>query len=151
MKIESPRFGTLEIEPSRIIEFPRGLIGMEDCRRFTLFHPEGEAPTYFILQSIDEPSLAFYVTDPGRFGFAHEISLSDEESAEIKFDGSAEALADMAVVVILTKEEGGKPLKANLKAPLVINLQARLGLQHLFAKLDYTVTQGTTTQEQAAP
>jgi len=141
MQIESPRFGTLEVEPSRIIDFPRGLIGMEDCRRFTLFHPEGEEPTYFILQSVDDPALAFYVADPGRFGFAHEISLSDEESSEIKFDGSAEALANMAVVVILTKGDGDQPLKANLKAPLVINLEARLGLQHLFAKLDFTVSQ----------
>jgi flagellar assembly factor FliW len=145
MQIESPRFGTLEIEPSRIIEFPRGLLGFEDCRRFTLFHPEGEAPTYFILQSIDDPALAFHVADPGQFGFNHEINLSDEESTEIKFDGSDEALANMAVVVLLNKESKDMPLRANVKAPLIINLEARLGLQHVFTKLDFTVAQEPAT------
>ncbi len=50
MKIESPRFGTLEVDASKIIEFPRGLPGFESCRRFTLFDPPGNDPKYFILQ-----------------------------------------------------------------------------------------------------
>ena len=65
MKIESPRFGTLEVEPSRIIEFPKGLVGFENCRRFSLFHAEGGEPTYFILQSLDDPAIAFHMTING--------------------------------------------------------------------------------------
>lgn len=135
MKIESPRFGTLEIEPSRVIDFPHGLPGFEDCRRFTLFHPEGEDPKYFILQSLDDPALAFFIADPARFGFSYEISLSDEETQTL-------ALADpseMAVAVILTKPDDHGPLTANLNAPLVLNLAARRGIQHVFAELQYAV------------
>ena len=136
MNIESPRFGTLEVEPGKVIEFPRGLPGFEHCHRFSLFHPEGEDPKYFILQSLDDAAVAFHLADPARFGFSYEIALSDDEVAEI-------ALADpaMAVVaVILSKPEPATPLSANLNAPLVINLAARLGLQHVFARLDYAVT-----------
>ena len=32
MKIDSPRFGSIDIEPSRIIEFPFGLAGFETLR-----------------------------------------------------------------------------------------------------------------------
>jgi len=138
MNIESPRFGTLTIEPSRIIEFPRGLAGFEDCRRFTLFHPESaeaDAPRYFILQSIDDPSVAFHITDPAKFDFGYEIALSDEEIAELALTDPASAV----VVVLLAKDGDDAPLRANLNAPLIINLDSRRGLQHVFSRLDYSV------------
>lgn len=136
MKINSPRFGSIEIEPSRVIEFPSGLAGFEDCRRFTLFHPEGENPRYFILQSLDDEAVAFHISDPSAFGFNYEIKLSDEEAAAL---GLADP-ADAVVVVLLSKDEGSAPVRANLKAPLVINLQSRRGLQHVFSGLQYNVT-----------
>lgn len=135
MNIESPRFGTLEVEPSKVIDFPHGLPGFEDCRRFSLFHPEGEDPKYFILQSLDDPALAFHLADPARFGFSYEISLSDEEAAAIQLTDPAQ----MAVAVILTKSADEGPLNANLNAPLVLNLAARRGLQHVFAELKFAV------------
>lgn len=147
MKIESPRFGTLEVEPSRIIEFPRGLVGLEECKRFSLFHPEGDKPSYFILQSMDDPALAFHIADPAQFGFAHEVILSDEEVADLALGDAgqrvvnsvADPLAQVVVVVILSKESPEQPLRANLNSPLVINLETRRGLQHVFARLDYAV------------
>lgn len=136
MKIDSPRFGSIDIEPSRIIEFPLGLAGFENCRRFTLFHPEAENPRYFILQSLDDELVAFHIADPSTFGFNYEIKLSDEEAAALELVDPADA----AVVVILAKDEGSEPLRANLNAPLVINLQSRRGLQHVFSGLQYNVT-----------
>lgn len=135
--IDSPRFGTLEISPERIIEFPAGLPGFDEMKRFSLFHPEGEDPKYFILQCVDHPEVAFNIADPARFGFTYEISLSDDEIALIGLDDPADA----TVVVLLVKEEVvGQPLRANLQAPLILNLKTRKGLQHVFSRLDYQVT-----------
>jgi flagellar assembly factor FliW len=141
MKIESPRFGTLEVEPEKIIEFPRGLPGFEECRRFTLFHPEGKDPKYFILQSLDDELVAFHLADPARFGFNYEIALSDEETALIGLDDPATGV----VAVMLTKGSEADPVRANLNAPLVINLATRRGLQHVFARLNYEVTLKSAT------
>lgn len=135
MNIDSPRFGTLDIEPARLIEFPRGLAGFEDCHRFSLFHPEGENPRYFILQSVDDPAAAFFIADPALFGFGYEIVLSDEECAELGLSDPALA----AVVVMLVEDAADKPLRANLKAPLILNLETRRGLQHVFSNLDYNI------------
>lgn len=139
MNIESPRFGTLSIEPSKIIEFPLGFAGFESSKRFTLFHPEDHAPKYFILQSVDEPDLAFQITDPSHFGFSYEIELNDEESALIKLSDPA----DIAVAVIVWRaagEDESTPLRANLKAPLLININAQRGLQHVFTTLNCTLS-----------
>lgn len=147
MKIESPRFGTLVVEPSRIIEFPRGLLGFETCKRFSLFHPEGKTPSYFILQSLDDAALAFHIADPAQFGFVHEIILSDEEAADLGLTDPergvatliASSAAPLVVMVMLTKEGSGQPVRANLTGPLVINLDTRRGLQHVFARLDFNI------------
>jgi flagellar assembly factor FliW len=138
IRIESPRFGTLEVSPERVIEFPAGIPGFEDAKRFSLFHPEGDEPKYFVLQSLDIPDLALHVTDPSRLGFSYEISLSDEESAAIGMKDPSEAV----VVVILAKEgvRTGPSMQANLNAPLIINLATRKGLQHVFSRLDYQIT-----------
>lgn len=137
MKIDSPRFGTLEVEPSKVIEFPRGLPGFEHCRRFSLFHPEGEDPKYFILQSLDDADVAFHIADPARFGFSYEIALSDEEAAELQFSDPT----SIVVTVMLSRSAPDTPLSANLNSPLVINLASRRGLQHVFAQLNYAVKQ----------
>lgn len=139
MKIESPRYGTIEVAPDRLVEFPRGLPGFEDLRRFTLFHPEGEAPAYYILQSVDVPEVAFHVADPARFGFDYRISLSYEECAVL----ALQSPDDAAVVVMLLRDQDAQgregPLRANLQAPLVLNVAARRGLQHVFERLDFAV------------
>lgn len=142
VKIESPRFGALEIEPSKIVDFPRGLPGFESCRRYSLFHPEGEDPKYFILQSLDDAELAFYVADPARFGFNFEIALSDEEVAEL---GLGDPSAVVVLVMLTKSDESG--LSANLKAPLIINLETRRGLQHVFAELRYDVAKTQATEQ----
>ncbi|MCK9285499.1 MAG: flagellar assembly protein FliW [Rhodocyclaceae bacterium] len=137
--IQSPRLGQLEVAPERVIEFPNGLPGFEDLRKFSLYHPEGEEPKYFLLQSMEQSDVVFTVVDPMRLGFTYEISLSDEESASIDLTDPLDA----AVVVMLLKDSGVSAtaaVKANLKAPLVINLRSRLGLQHVFSRLDYQVT-----------
>lgn len=135
MKIDSPRFGSIEIESDKLIEFPQGLPGFEAITRYTLLHPEGENPNFFILQAVDEPALAFHIADPKRFGFDYQISLTDAQVALLNLTNPA----DCAVAVMLTKEDASQPLRAHLNAPLIINLATRRGLQHSFAKLDYDV------------
>ena len=143
MKIESPRFGTLMVNPSHVIEFPQGLIGLEHCRRFALFHPERKKAGHFLLQSLDDPALAFHISDPEQLGFAYKIVLADEEAAALAIRGAernvAKSAARLAVAVILSKESPGQPVRANLNGPLVINLDTRRGLQHVFVHLENSI------------
>lgn len=142
MKIDSPRFGTLEVSPEKVIEFPHGLPGFETYHRFSLFHPEGATVKYYILQSIDDPLLAFNIADPTLFGFDYEIKLSDAEAATIGLTDSDDAL----VMVILSKEDGETELRANFSAPLVLNLRSRKALQQVFSRLNYQVTLKSSDQ-----
>jgi flagellar assembly factor FliW len=139
MKIKSSRYGEVEVAEDKTIEFPRGLAGFETLRRFALLHPEGDQPKYYILQSMEDADVAFNIADPATFGFSYEITLDDELSQLLGQPGTPEAVADDVVLVILSKEADNAPLRAILKAPLILNLKTRKGLQHIFTRLDYTL------------
>jgi reactive intermediate/imine deaminase len=128
MKIDSLRFGSLEVSPDQVIEFPAGLAGFENLRRYSLFHAEGTGslPNFFILQSLDDAAVAFNIADPARFGCDYQIALSDEQCEAI---GLADP-ADAVVAVMLIKDlAAGLPMSAGIYAPLIINTRTRRGLQ----------------------
>lgn len=128
MQVETYLFGAVEVDPEKVITFPEGLTGFEDAKRFMLAHEAAQAtPASYTLQSLDNPSLAFQITDPAALGFQYELALSDAESALLQ----TPAPEDVAVMLLLFKQEGeGQAgLGANFRAPLIINTRARIGLQ----------------------
>src|SRR6478609_2678770 len=74
MDIATTRFGRLEVNEERIITFPHGLLGFPQHQRFALIQT-GEENYFFWLQSVDEPSLAFVVTDPSIFFKDYEVPI----------------------------------------------------------------------------
>ena len=139
MKIESAQFGTFEVAEDKLIEFPAGLPGFEDCKRFALVHEEG-ADAVELLQSVDDPEVVFALADPASFGIHYEFKLTDEEQAALGLNRPEQAL----VAVIVRKDEGESPagtgLRANFMAPLVINTGERVGLQKLIDRLGCEIT-----------
>ena len=138
-KISSTRYGDIEVADDKIIEFPLGLAGFEDLRRFAFLHPESDQPKYYILQSMEDADVAFTIADPAVFGFSYEITLDDALNGVLAQADTPEAVADDAVLVILAKDNDSAPLRAVLKAPLILNLKTRRGVQHTFTRLDYTL------------
>lgn len=141
MKIASAQFGTFEVDEDKLIEFPAGLPGFEDCKRFALVDQEG-ADAVQLLQSADDPEVVFALADPVSFGIHYEFRLSDDEQAALGLEKPEQAL----VVVIVRKDEGdqgfpaGAGLRANFMAPLVINVDARRGLQKVISKMKCDIT-----------
>ncbi|HTH95525.1 MAG TPA: flagellar assembly protein FliW [Rhodocyclaceae bacterium] len=138
VKINSYRYGQIEVSDDKVIEFPAGLPGFENLHRYALCHIEGEESKYFILHSLDDPNVALSIADPTMLGFSYEIKLNDEMQKQLGQPDTPEATADNAVMVILTKNTDGE-LSANLKAPLILNLNTKRGIQYIFAKLDYSL------------
>src|SRR5215204_6681376 len=74
MEIETTRFGKMTVEDDRVMTFPHGLLGFPQQGRFALIQT-GEENYFFWLQSVDEPSLAFVVTDPAIFFKDYDFAL----------------------------------------------------------------------------
>ena len=80
--------------------FPRGLLGFPDHTRFALIQT-GEENYFFWLQSVDEPNLAFVVTDPSIFFKDYEVPVREETQADLK-------LADMSYAAGLRDLQQGR-------------------------------------------
>ena len=138
MKVETYLFGAVEVNPESVITFPNGLVAFENNKKFMLAHEEvnGE-PASFTLQSVEDPALAFQIVDPTALGFHYELALSDTENAILQ----SPAIDDVAVMLVLFKNEGEKAaISPNLRAPLVINTKARVGIQKVMENLRPNIT-----------
>jgi len=138
MQVQTHLFGTIEIDPDTIITFPAGLTGFEKSLRYKLVHEAGEGePVSFTLQSIDDAAVAFQIVDPTAIGFQYELELSESELATLK----VEKPEDVAVMLLLFKQESNsRQIGANVRAPLLINVKTRLGLQKVIGNVQPRIT-----------
>lgn len=120
------RFGTVSISNSDLLHFPQGLVGFEDCRRWVLLGDSGN-PAVGWLQSTDEKELALAVISPRRFVPDYRFHVNRHQLETIELEDLDRAF--VLVVVAKTDSE----LTANLKAPVIINLDRRLGCQCVVA------------------
>ncbi|OGG95279.1 MAG: hypothetical protein A2508_09350 [Candidatus Lambdaproteobacteria bacterium RIFOXYD12_FULL_49_8] len=133
MKFETTRFGSIEVKSEDILIFPEGPLGFPDCTRFTLIEEEKSHP-FRMLQSLDNPALAFVVVDPlvVRPDYHFNVTLNDLKL--IKADDTE----SLVVYTIVTMAKEIKDVTVNLQGPLVINPEARLGHQFVLIDSDYT-------------
>ncbi|MBQ1511362.1 MAG: flagellar assembly protein FliW [Selenomonadaceae bacterium] len=123
-KVNTVRFGEIEVDESKVVHFPQGIPAFEEEHEF-LIVPYDEASPYVFLQSIATPDLAFLMTIPFVFFSDYEFEIDDESLARLGITRQE----DLLIYVILTLP-GGKvqDMTANLMAPIVINtanMQAR--------------------------
>ncbi len=126
MEVRTTRFGTLEIAEDRVICFSKGLLGFSQFKRYCLLEPNDDA-CFFWLQCVDEPGLAFVVTDPSLFVEEYDAPIRQEQMEAM----SLASIEDAQVFVIVNKV--GAELTGNLQGPLVINTLNRSGEQLVLA------------------
>ena len=131
MDVQTTRFGTVEIPDDRVITFPKGLLGFGRFTRYCLFQPNDDA-CFFWLQCVEEPGLAFVITDPGLFVPDYSVPIRSEQMTDL---GLAK-LEDAQVFVIVNKVD--ETLTGNLQGPLVINTLTRVGEQFVLAEKKWT-------------
>ena len=134
MKIDTSRFGTIEIQEDQVFTFPMGILGFAKCKRFVVIDHTEESPFKW-LQSLDEGGLAFIITDPLFFRPDYHIKLRRSELAMLE----PVVEEDLVVSVIMTIPENPQDMSANLMAPVVFNMGNRQGMQHVLTNSDYPV------------
>ncbi|MDR2926414.1 MAG: flagellar assembly protein FliW [Azoarcus sp.] len=133
MKIENPVLGAIEVSDDKVIEFPAGLPGFGNLRRFALLYEEGGGGRVLLLQSLDDATVAFSLAGPEQLGITYEFPLTDEETNTLLLSRPEDAV----VAVIIRKGDDAPAsagLRANFMAPLIINIRQLRGLQKVIEK-----------------
>ncbi len=125
MRIQSPRFGRIEVEKTQIISFDQGLPGFPDCTQFVILDHDRETPLKW-LQSLDRPEVALLVVEPDQVVPAYRLEMPQEVLPALGWNEGDEA-KDLGVFLILNVEDG--ELTANLRAPVIVHVRERRALQ----------------------
>ena len=130
MLIETTRFGTVEIDGSRVITFREGLLGFPQHRRFALIQTTDDA-VFLWMQSVDDPALAFLVCDPLAFVPDYQVQIRTDDVKALELQD----LTDCRVLAIVNKADGH--WTANLLGPLVIGAHSLLAKQLVLSDKRY--------------
>lgn len=131
MLVQTTRFGAVEVDPSRLLDFPAGLLGFSRSRRFALLQPDDRG-VFFWLQSVEAADVAFVVTDPCLWVPDFAVTLRREQMSEL---GLVEGQVPQLLVIVNRRDHG---ITANMQGPLVIHPLARVGMQVVLADRRWT-------------
>jgi flagellar assembly factor FliW len=123
MIFHSKLFGEININESEVFEFPSGIIGFRDLKKFFFLKVVNNNLPFplEVMHSFEKDNLAFFVVDPYYIAPNFSILAKPEEIQEL---GQGD-IVDIVLRVIL-RFEGGKVF-ANLLAPFVINTRTKKG------------------------
>ena len=125
MKIITRDFGEQEVDESRIITFPEGIIGFEDKKKYALLSPLGDEVFPMWLQSVDAKEPCFVVYDPMEIYGDYKFGISDEEQALLRIDENSPYRC-LAVAIV---PEDYRKTTINLRCPIVVNTKDRIAAQ----------------------
>ena len=132
MKKITTRFGEVEYDPEKIIHFPEGLIGFELLRDFIVMPNVKDGPLFWI-QSIDDPQIAFVLTDPTNFFLDYRVQPGKKEKAALGIENGDEYFA----LSVVTVQVGGT-VTLNLAAPILFLPKNNRAMQIILEDSRYT-------------
>ena len=136
MKIQTTRFGELNIPAECIIRFVSCLAGFPRHKRFALFPYEENSP-FHILQSVSNPDLTFLLVDPYRFFNGYIFELEDDQAEELGFSPENPP----GVYALTTLKGNIDDATVNLLGPVLVNWDKRTAAQVTLQNTNFAVRQ----------
>lgn len=133
-KIYTSRFGEIEVDEKKIVQFKNGIPAFEDEHEFIILPYEEESPYYF-MQSLKSPDLAFLLTIPFLFFPDYSFELDEESLQELDIQNQE----NVFYYSLVTIPNGSiRYMTANLVAPIVLNSENMQAKQVVLEKSNYT-------------
>lgn len=126
------RFGEISVPEDKVIRFVQAMPGFERLKRFIIIDHDEEG-TFRWMQAIDDPGVAFLLTDPNAFKPDYSVPLKKSEMEKLGAAG-AEGLITLVMVCVARDT---KELSLNLKGPVVFNAETMNAIQCVIDRDDY--------------
>ena len=131
MKTIQTRFGEVEYDPANLLHFPAGLIGFPTLHEFIVMPNKKEGPLFWI-QSIDEPEIAFVLTDPSNFFPKYQVAPDESEKNSLNITNDD----DCYILSVVTVPPDQK-ITLNLAAPILFSPRTNRAIQVILEKTNY--------------
>lgn len=136
MKINTRKFGKIEIDEKKTLFMPEGLPGFPGFERFVLLEDPKTVP-FCWYQSLEDSNLALVVMSPFLFMPDYQLNLKAVIADRGWISVKSEELQIYVVVNISTNGKG-KKITANLAGPLVVNPINNEAVQFVISDTDYS-------------
>jgi flagellar assembly factor FliW len=132
MKKINTRFGEVEYDPANLLHFPAGLIGFPILHDFIVMPNKKDGPLFWI-QSVDDPAIAFVLTDPSNFFLDYLVVPDNSEKTMLHMDKDDECF----VLSVVTVPQDQK-ITINLAAPILFSPKSNRAIQVILEDSKYT-------------
>lgn len=132
MKKINTRFGEVEYDPENLLHFPAGLIGLPNLRHFIVMPNKKQGPLFWI-QSVDDPDIAFVLTDPTNFFLDYQLMPEDAERESLLLDEKDECFI-LSVVTVPADQK----ITLNLAAPILFAPKTNRAIQVIVENSNYS-------------
>jgi len=132
--VEFPRFGSFTYAQDEVLEFPWGLPGFPQLRRWLALTLPTQA-NFVWLQSLDDPKVAIPTCDPWMVFSTYEPKLPGYAITALEIAGPS----DFTMLCVVLAADGGDEMMMNLMAPIVVNLKSRRARQVMLENSGYSV------------
>jgi len=135
--LETKHFGKLSYETTSELEFPVGLPGFDDRKRFVAVRLVESDPLIY-LQSMEDPALCFITMPILAADPQYRLKLTGEDLGYLGLKSTRQPRIgdDVLCLTVLSIREAGPT--ANLLAPIVVNLRNRKAVQAVAPESDYS-------------
>lgn len=135
MKLNTVRFGEIEIDKKRIFKFALPIIGFNELKDFVILDANKES-FFKWLQSVEDPALAFPIVSVFSMNLDYSIDLPDTVVETLKIT-NVESLLVMNIASI--PQDNPQATTINLLAPLIFNLEEQLAGQVILSGSGYDI------------
>ncbi len=136
MKLNTLRFGEVEVDDNLIFDFVMPVIGFDNLSKFIIIDSNKEA-LFKWLQSTEEPDLAFPIISVAGLDYDYSVELSDSVVEALGIE-NAEDILIMNITSIPQENPHGTTI--NLLAPLVFNLKNQKAAQIVLSGSGYDIS-----------
>ncbi|HOE96383.1 MAG TPA: flagellar assembly protein FliW [Candidatus Sumerlaeota bacterium] len=137
MRFHTTRFGEIEFPEEVVMTFPEGILGFPDEQRYILLEHDTDGSPFKWLQSVENPALAFIIVDPLFIDAGYHLEI-DLDTARMIGTDAVEGCAIMSIVNV--PHDAPIRMTANLKAPLIVNVENRHGRQIVLGNNAYSLS-----------
>ena len=134
MQVNTLRFGMVEVNEEKAINFGSGIPGLEQYRKYALLQFEESYPIVW-LQSLDDTGICLPVLDTFAVLPDYVFDIDDSDVKELELE-SPDELHVVSVVVIPEDIQG---MTVNLAAPIIINTNTGSAMQIVLSGSEYNV------------
>ncbi len=125
------RFGEIEYDPQNLLHFPAGLIGFPNLQDFIVMPNKKKGPLFWI-QSVEDPAIAFVLTDPCNFFLDYHVVPEDSERSMLYIDAE-----DPCYVLVVVTVPPDQNITLNLAAPILFAAKTNRAMQIILENSKY--------------